>query len=92
MPDQNSEVKLLAHALYQMRILLSGHLGSENKSPIEVRVAAHLAYALHNEALAIMEGRHFDVSLALNKIEAIDNILGTEDGTWFSRHFSTGKA
>ena len=92
MPDQNPEVKLLAHALYHVRILLSGHLGSENKSPIEVRIAAHLAYALHNEALEIMEGRHFDVGSALKKIEAIDNILGTEEGKWFSSHFSTGKA
>ncbi|MDO8331936.1 MAG: hypothetical protein Q7T36_15835 [Fluviicoccus sp.] len=92
MPDQNPEVKLLAHALYQMRILLSGHLGSMCKSPIEVRVAAHMAYALHNEALEIIEGRHFDVGSALKKIEAIDNILGTEDGTRFSRFVSTGKA
>lgn len=92
MQDQNAEVKLIAHALYQIRLLLSGHLGSDNTSPTEIRVAAHLAYALHNEALEIMEGRHFDVELALKKIGAIDNIVGTEDGTWLSRALSSGKA
>lgn len=40
-----TESELLAHALYQVRVLLSSYFGSNNEGPIEVRFAAHLAYA-----------------------------------------------
>jgi hypothetical protein len=52
--------KAVALALYQVRVLLSGYLGSQATGDISVRQAAHLAYALHNEALAILEGGSFD--------------------------------
>lgn len=87
MPMQSAEVKLLAYSLYQIKILLGAHLGSQNTSPPELRVAAHLAYALHNEALAIMEDRSFDLKEALAKLDAIDGIVGTKDGGFFHQHF-----
>ena len=91
MITNTTEEKILAHALYEIRTLLSSYLGSENSGPIEVRVAAHLAYALHNEAIAVGEGRSFDVNAALAKVAAIDTILNTEDGSKFSRYVSSGK-
>ena len=48
--------KVIAAALYEIRVLLSMHLGSTSKSDPEVRLAAHLAYTLHNDALAEIEG------------------------------------
>lgn len=88
MPENISEEKLLAHALYHIRLLLSGFLGSQNQGPLEVRVAAHLAYALHNEALAVIEGKCFDVPNALKNIERIDQILSVEDGKKFANFVS----
>jgi hypothetical protein len=87
-----TETELLAHALYQLRIVLASAIGSQNDSPIEVRFAAHLAYALHNEALAMIEGKSFDTEAALGKIEAIDGILKTEDGSKFAHFLRTRKA
>ncbi|WP_199110981.1 hypothetical protein [Collimonas sp. PA-H2] len=83
MSENISEEKLLAHALYHIRLLLSGFLGSQNQGSLEVRVAAHFAYALHNEALAVIDGKSFDVSSALKNIEHIDQILNVEDGKRF---------
>ncbi|SDT32142.1 hypothetical protein SAMN05216598_5026 [Pseudomonas asplenii] len=44
-----------------------------------VRVAAHLAYALHNEADAAFNGVDFQTDAASLKIAAIDQILGVAD-------------
>jgi hypothetical protein len=41
-------------------MLLAGYLGDPEAEPA-VFQAAHLAYNLHNDALAILENRHFDV-------------------------------
>jgi len=75
MNNDNTEARLLANALYEIRSLLSPYIGSEVDAPMEVRFAAHLAYALHNEAEAITEGRSFDMNAALRRVAAIDNIL-----------------
>jgi hypothetical protein len=56
----DAEKRLLAAALFQMRVLLSSHLKPDDRSP--AADAAWLAYALHNEALAALEGRPFDVA------------------------------
>lgn len=60
-------------------MLLSPYIGDEVDAPMEVRIAAHLAYALHNEALAITEGRGFDIAAALRRVSAIDNILQVDE-------------
>jgi len=75
MKIDSAEARLLANALYEIRVLLSPYIGSEVDAPMEVRMAAHLAYALHNEALAITEGSSFDIDAALRKVSAIDKIL-----------------
>lgn len=76
----DTETKLIANAIYEIRLILASYLGSDNEAPMDVRFAAHLAYALHNEASALAAGTGFDVSLALQKVVAIDGILGTDDG------------
>jgi hypothetical protein len=77
---ENAERKLIADALYEIGLLLRAYLGSENSAPNDVRMAAHLAYALHNEASALATGTGFDISAALKKVAAIDAILDGDDG------------
>jgi len=72
-PNQN---QILAFALFELRLLLAGHLGSDAKSEPEVRAAAHLAYALHNQALAALENRPFDTRQALEAIARVDAEFG----------------
>lgn len=74
------EVQIIASALYEIRSLLSSYLGAENEAPLEVRLAAHIAYALHNEAACLVDGSGFDVNAALLKVATIDNILPGNDG------------
>lgn len=75
------EVQLIANALYEIRSLLSSYLGAENEAPLEVRLAAHIAYALHNEAADLADGIGFDIESALRQVAAIDNILPEKNGS-----------
>ena len=76
--------KAVALALYQIRVLLSGYLGPQAGGDISVRQAAHLAYALHNEALAILEGDSFDAEGVARRVAALDGMLGSD----FTRQFA----
>lgn len=66
----DAEAKLIANALYQIRMILAAYVGADVDAP-----------ALHNEAAALAEGARFDISSALNKVAAMDGILGTADGS-----------
>ena len=85
MSKEMAEVRLLANTLYEIRVLLGSYLGSENEAPMNVRVAAHIAYALHDEALAVAAGENFDLAVALKKVEAIDSILPVTGGARLAR-------
>lgn len=50
-------------------------LESQSTSPIEIHVAARLANALHNEALAILDGKGFKTQAALEEIRAMVRLL-----------------
>ena len=76
--DTTDQAKLLANALYEIRLLLSGYIGSSVDADMSVRADAHSAFALHNEALAISEGKTFDLTTARSKVKAIDGILGEQ--------------
>ncbi|MFN7156734.1 MAG: hypothetical protein ACK4OE_23970 [Acidovorax sp.] len=76
MSSMLDENKILAFAVYELRLLLAGHLGSEATADPSVRAAAHLAYALHNQALAVLEGRRFSASEAEAAIAAVDRLCG----------------
>ncbi|WP_291519396.1 hypothetical protein [Acidovorax sp.] len=80
-----TEAKVLAQAIYEIRMLLSHHLGSGVDADLSVRLAAHLAYALHNEALAVIEGNGFDVAEAVKRVANIDSFLGGTAGADFAR-------
>ena len=90
--NSTTEQRVLARALYEIRILLAGYLGSDVKADMPVRIAAHLAHALHNEAAAVVDGNGFDVKAALAKLEAIDRILNVTDGTRLSQELTKRKA
>ena len=76
MNANSDQIKILAFAVYQLRLLLAGHLGSDANTDPSVRAAAHLAYALHNQALAVLEGRSFDLTEALEAIRKVDKVFG----------------
>ncbi|WP_323142082.1 hypothetical protein [Massilia phyllosphaerae] len=85
-----AETRLIANAMYEIHSLLASYVGSESEAPTDVRFAAHLAYALHNEASALAAGTGFDLGFALKKVAAIDGILGTSDGRRLADLWSTG--
>ena len=69
--------KVLAQAIYEIRLLLGDYLDEETGVDPEVRQAAHLAYALHNEALQVLSGGSFDIPASLARLEAVDLKLGS---------------
>jgi hypothetical protein len=72
-----TQADILAFAVLELRVLLAGHLGNgatPNDPP--VRAAAHLAYALHNHAIAVLEGGTFDPADAVAAIAQVDSLLG----------------
>ena len=76
--QQDLQTKILAQALYEIRVLLSSCLGSDNAGDLCVRQAAHLAYALHNEALSVMEGGSFETGHISDRLRAVDRMLGSD--------------
>lgn len=76
MTDSVDPTTLLAFAVYELRLLLAGHLGADTKGDAPVHAAARLAYALHNQALAVLEGRSFDTGEAIDAIALLDRELG----------------
>ncbi len=72
-----TQEQVLAFALYEIRLLLSNHLGSDSTSDMSIRAAAHLAYALHNQADAALQGNAFDPRQATDALDGVDRLLGT---------------
>lgn len=66
----------MAFAVYELRLLLAQHLGSDASGETSVRTAAHLAYALHNQALAVLDGKSFDSNQAIEAVAAVDRTFG----------------
>ena len=83
MERHDHKIRLLASALYEIRLLLGSYLGSGIEVDQEIREAAHLSYALHNEADAIARGGDFDFGSAIRRVEAIETIL---PGSSVSKH------
>jgi hypothetical protein len=78
MPDDQKvdlEKRLMAAALYNLRVLLAGHLDRDERSPASD--AAWLAYSLHNQALSVLDGQAFDVAQALDAVERLEPRLGS---------------
>jgi len=75
MPPSQQE-QLMARALFEIRVLLSSHVGGVGESSPEVREAAELAYALHNYALESLRGASFSVADAGESVRRLDSRLG----------------
>ncbi|WP_163836721.1 DUF1493 family protein [Spartinivicinus ruber] len=80
MDKKDAQTKILAQAVYELRLLLSHHLGKIDKETLCEAVSAHLSYALHNEALAIIESRPGDFSIekAIENIRKVDERFGEQ--------------
>lgn len=93
MDSKDAQLKVMAQAVYELRGLLSGYLGNRNPETLYESVSAHLAYALHNEALAIIEDRPEDFNLddAINKIKRVDEMYGEQFGERFQNLISDVK-
>ena len=78
--DTENKLKFLAQAIYEIRLLLSHHVGSNDEDNICEAVSANFAYALHNDALAIIDGKpkDFDMDKALERIKLLDERYGAE--------------
>ena len=77
--ESEEQLKLMAAALYEIRVLLSDYLGSECKEEPNVRLAAHLAYGLHNQALAVIDGNtNFDIEATIKNVKKAEEIVGHE--------------
>jgi len=68
------EKRMLALAVFELRSMLSSYIGVADGSP--AAVAADFAYALHNCALASLEGKSFSVDEALSALERLEPTLG----------------
>lgn len=69
----DEQTRLLAAALYEIRLLLQTYRGDDEN----VRLAERLAYSLHNDALSVLEGKpSFDVAASRKRIEIAQNIAG----------------
>ena len=69
------EVRLLAACLYEIRVVLGRHVGATELTPESE--AAAIAYAVHNEALAILEGRDFDIESTRQRLKFWDDRLNS---------------
>ena len=75
--------ELLALALLEIRQLLASELGAgiPSETATHIRHAAHLAYAIHNEALAVLAGDSFNARDALERLSQADSLFGAEGFT-----------
>lgn len=70
---EHEQLKLMSAAIYEMRILLSTYIGDDPS----IRLAERLAYALHNDALAVLEGDGtFNVANARERIAIAEELAG----------------
>jgi hypothetical protein len=77
--DISDREKLMAAAIYEIRLLLSNYVGSSCDADPDVRLAAHLAYALHNEALIVFEGDgEFDIDAARKNVAHVEKFVGAQ--------------
>jgi uncharacterized protein len=68
--------QIMAFAVFELRLLLAGHLAPDSQADPATRAAARLAYSLHNQALAVLEGRSFDSTGAIEAIANVDKEFG----------------
>jgi hypothetical protein len=70
------EKRLLAAAVFELRVLLSSYIDHDDKSTAST--AGLLAYALHNQALSALDDRPFNVTEALDAVDRLESRLGSK--------------
>jgi len=83
-----TQEQLMAFVVYEIRLLLASYLGSDSTSDLSIRAAAHLAYALHNQADAVLQGNAFDPQQAKEALGDVDRLLATNFQTRLSAAIS----
>ncbi len=73
--DVDFEKRLLAAAVFELRVLLSSHIDPNDQS--SEATAALFAYALHNQALAVLDGKTINVAQALDSVANLESRLGS---------------
>lgn len=77
-PNTPSRAKVLAAAVIEIRTQLAHYLGSESGADKSVRLAAHLAYALHNEAIdEIEESLDCKNSTHVSRVKQAEAMIGS---------------
>lgn len=77
MSNTQEQLRLMSAAIIEMRALLAHGLGSDSTEPRYVRLASHLAYALHDDALTVLEGNgNFDCEKSKRRIMRAERIVG----------------
>jgi hypothetical protein len=82
-PNHDPQVRLLAAALYEIRLILGPPAIGDTHPESE---AAALSYALHNEALCLLEGKTFDLDEAMRRVEGWDHRRGTQVADRLKHH------
>lgn len=75
MSPTQSQINILVQALCEIRVLLAAYLGPHSEGDRAVHAAAHLAYGLHNQALAVLDGKQFDAADAIAVIRRVDRLV-----------------
>ena len=93
MDSKDQKIKILAQAVYDLRLLLSNHLGSPFEGASSEKIAAHLSYALHNDALAIIRNREedFDIEKTIKTLNHLDSLFGNEPNSCFKNVINARK-
>jgi len=76
------ETALLAQCVYELRLLLASMVGSTATADRSVRVAAHLVYALHDQAEETLAGNSFDVEEAIKQVAASVAVVDVASGEY----------
>ena len=87
MTTKDEQIKILALAIYEIRLLLSHKLNQKSSEGL----AASLSYALHNDALAIIENRpnDFDIDKTLKSLKNLSIRFDEEE--YFNTIFELDK-
>lgn len=87
MDDKEAKLKILAQTIYELRGLLTKHIGESNNLSSSENASANLVYALHNEALAIIENREhdFQINTAIENIKRAETMSGISYSVGFQK-------
>ena len=79
MTEPCEHLRFFAAALYEIRCLLGGFQSDD--VPEHIRLAAGLAYILHNDALKVVEqNERFDVEAARKRVQFAEGYIGVPFG------------